>query len=163
MWTSSDVSVQVSHNFSMFKPTVFSLFSYLWTREKSVHSKKCSPVFNASNQHEGDISFLCVCVQKHQHQRPHNDWIRKTLFHKRQNPEASNIKKHGFCINPCSLANAKTTTFLCCIYHCTFIVLYFLLLHCLCGQSLLSKPNQESLQLPHLMPLFGTTCYKYPN
>ncbi len=37
----------------------------------------------------------------------------------------------------------------CCICHCTFIVLYFLLLHCLCGQSLLSKPNQVSLQSPH--------------
>ena len=33
----------------------------------------------------------------------------------------------------------------------------------LCGQSLLSKPNQVSLQSPHLVPLLGTTCYKYPN
>ncbi len=32
--------------------------------------------------------------------------------------------------------------------------LYSLLLHCLCGQSLLSKPNQDSPQSLHLVPLF---------
>ncbi len=59
----------------------------------------------------------------------------------------SNIKGGSHC------SSAVLTRHFCCICHCTFIVLYFLLLHCLCGQSLLSIPNQDSLVTPSCAPL----------
>ncbi len=69
----------------------------------------------------------------------------------------------GYCIPECTEVVRDFILSPCCICHCTFVVLYFLLVHCLCGQSLLSKPKQDSLQSLHLVPLFETTCYKYPN